>query len=308
MFRVKSFLAGGIILLTILSVASFTAAAHPSSGIVVDAQGNVFFQDGIARTIWKIDAQGKVTAHYDKLGGHWLALDAQGKLARTDLKLVERIAPALIVADGGAPITINTDGHLYYGLDVSSPGRVSVGLTRIFSDGRQEPFAPGLAKSIEALGITGLANGPEGTLYAACLTGVWKVKPDGTFTLLVNPVLMKDCDQDAPTVFLRGLDVDSRGTIYAAATGCRGVVKITADGKVETVLKAERPWSPTGIAVRGDEVYILEYTNANGAAGEGWLPRVRKLGRDGKVTTLATITQAQQRAQPNRLIVQANQR
>lgn len=308
MLRVKSLMAGSIILLTILSASSFTAVAHPGSGIVVDAQGNVFFQDGIARTIWKIDPQGRVTAHYDKLGGHWMALDAKGKFARTDLKLVERVAPALIVADGGAPIVINTDGNLYYGLDVSSPGKVSVGLTRFFSDGRQEPFAPGLAKSIEALGITGLANGPDGTLYAACLTGVWKIKLDGTFTLLVNPVLMKNCDQDASTVFLRGLDVDSRGTVYAAATGCRGVVKITADGKIETVLQAERPWSPTGVAVQGDEVYILEYTNANGAAVEGWLPRVRKLGRDGKVTMLATITQAQQRAQPNRLILQPHQR
>jgi hypothetical protein len=111
---------------------------------------------------------------------------------------------------------------------------------------------------------------------------------------------MKDCDQDAPTSFLRGLDVDSHGTVYAAASGCRGVVKITADGKVKTVLKAERPWSPTGIAVHGDDVYVLEYTNANGHLSEGWLPRVRKLGRDGKVATLATISKDRQSAQPNR--------
>jgi len=63
---------------------------------------------------------------------------------------------------------------------------------------------------------------------------------------------------------------------------------------------AERPWSPTGIAVQGDDVYVLEYTNANGHLSEGWLPRVRKLGRDGKVTTLATISKERQSAQPNR--------
>ena len=40
-------------------------SAHPGSGIVVDASGQVFFQDSAARTIWKIDARGKVTAHYD---------------------------------------------------------------------------------------------------------------------------------------------------------------------------------------------------------------------------------------------------
>jgi hypothetical protein len=76
--------------------------------------------------------------------------------------------------------------------------------------------------------------------------------------------------------------------VYAAATGCRCVVKITPGGKVETVLKSERPWSPTGVAVHGADVYVLEYTNANGKPAE-WRPRVRKLGRNGAVTTLATI-------------------
>src|SRR5262245_15672454 len=114
MARANNFLASGIILLAILSADSFTAVAHPGSGIVVDAQGNVYFQDSAARTIWKIDPQGKVTAHHDKLGGHWMALDANGKFARACLKLVEWIAPALVVADGGAPITVNIDGYLYY--------------------------------------------------------------------------------------------------------------------------------------------------------------------------------------------------
>ena len=88
---------------------------------------------------------------------------------------------------------------------------------------------------------------------------------------------------------MRGLAVESDGTVYAAATGCHRVVRITRDGKVEVVLKAERPWSPTGVAVHGGDIYVLEYTNANGGAADGWTPRVRKLARDGKVTTLATI-------------------
>jgi hypothetical protein len=33
-------------------------------------------------------------------------------------------------------------------------------------------------------------------------------------------------------------------------------------------------------------VYVLEYTDG---PDKGWLPRVRKLGGDGLVTTLATI-------------------
>ena len=289
-----------------VAFSSWNALAHPGSGIVVDEQGQVFFQDTVARTIWKIDAQGKVTSYYNKLGGHWMTLDVKNRFAGTDLKVVERIPASgkapLLVADGGAPVTV-TDGFLFYGLEVSQSGNVSVGLTRISPSGNHEEFAPGFAEAIEQLGITGLASGPDGTLYVACLTAVMKVRTNGTFTTLVNPVVVTNCDTDAPTCFLRGLDVDSRGTVYAAACGCRCMVKITTDGKVETVLKAERPWSPTGVAVHEDDVFVLEYTNPNGGASEGWRPRVRQVTRDGRVKTLVTISEAQQDGQPNRVIL-----
>jgi hypothetical protein len=58
-------------------------------------------------------------------------------------------------------------------------------------------------------------------------------------------------------------------------------------GKVETVLKSEKPWSPTGVAVRGKDVFVLEYTNTDQA--RDWAPRVRKLGADGKVAILADL-------------------
>jgi sugar lactone lactonase YvrE len=125
---------------------------------------------------------------------------------------------------------------------------------------------------------------------------VLKIGPDGTSSTLVHPVVVADCDEDfpdgnrdLPLPALRGLAVDKEGTVYAAAQGCHRVVRITRDGKVEVVLKAERPWSPTGVAVHGGDVYVLEYTNANGGPTEGWTPRVRKLARDGRVTTLATL-------------------
>src|SRR5262249_56163497 len=86
-----------------------------------------------------------------------------------------------------------------------------------------------------------------------------------------------------------GVGGDGGGTGEAAGSGCRRVVKITADGKVETVLKAERPWSPTGIAVQGEAIYVLEYPNQTDEKREEWVPRVRKVGRDGKVTTLVTF-------------------
>lgn len=82
--------------------------------------------------------------------------------------------------------------------------------------------------------------------------------------------------------------VDSRGNVYLAATGCRCVLKLNPDGQLSTVLKAEPPWSPAGVTLHGEDLYVAEWTNAHSDAHD-YRPRVRKVGPGGKVTTLATV-------------------
>lgn len=288
-----------------LGLTARDALGHPSSGIVVDATGQVFFQDAVGRAIWKIDSQGRLSKYSDRIGGHWMALDAGGSFSRAKPPHFQRITPdgekpVLIVADGGSPIVVSGDGNLYYlcgfsRTEPTDPGGPLIG--RMSPEEKLTVLAPHLKETVEKLdGITGLAAGPGGLLYAACPSAVLKIGPDGTSSTLVHPVVIADCDEDfpdgnpnSPLPALRGLAVDADGAVYAAATGCHRVVKISREGKVEVVLKAERPWSPTGVAVHGGDVYVLEYTNANGGQADGWTPRVRKLARDGKVTTLATI-------------------
>jgi sugar lactone lactonase YvrE len=277
--------------------------AHPSSGIVVDQKGQVFFQDIVGGVIWKIDERGKLTKYSDVKGGHWLALDADGKFSRATPKYFRRITPegekpALIHADGGAPLVVNSDGNLYYASGDKDDKPGGLALTQETPGGKRTSFSPALTKALHQFddGITGLASSSDGSLYIACWTAVFKVKMDGAVKTVAHPIKVQDCDEDkadhkssSRLPYLRGLAVGSEGTVYAAATSCHCVIKITPEGRVETVLKAERPWSPTGVAIHDRNVYVLEYTNANGPATEGWRPRVRKLGRDGKITTLATI-------------------
>jgi sugar lactone lactonase YvrE len=281
-------------------------SAHPSSGIVVDEKGNVFVAD-INTGLWKIDADGKLT-HIHKEAGHWLALDPAGSFASVDFtksdhwprwfkrRTPDGAKPALIT-DGGSPLVVHRDGNLYY---VSSGENRKPGgheLTRLSPDGKSKSLAPELGKISEKLGgIKGLTCGPDGSLYVTFPKAVHKITTDGKVTAVVAsvqvPIAEKDIVEGTPKdelPNLRGLAVDARGTVYAAATGCRCVVKIAADGKVETVLKAERPWFPTGIAVHGDAIYVLEYPNQMDEKREEWVPRVRKVGRDGKATTLVTF-------------------
>src|SRR5262249_37185983 len=100
------------------SLATFTVLAHPGSGIVVDAGGNVYFAY-FEHGVGKLDPQGKLTYVGKTHGGHWMCLDVDGSFSRTQPRHFERITPdgvkpALIYADGGSPITVLRDGNLYY--------------------------------------------------------------------------------------------------------------------------------------------------------------------------------------------------
>lgn len=59
-------------------------------------------------------------------------------------------------------------------------------------------------------------------------------------------------------------------------------------GLVEKAIKAPAPWSPTGVALAGDHIFILEYNVINDAAHK-YVPRVRRLGPDGSIATLTAF-------------------
>lgn len=279
---------------------------HPASGIVVDAHGRLYFIYS-SHGVMRLEPSGKLTNIHADRGGHWLAIDPGGAFSKVTPKEFERITPdgvipSLIFASGSAPLVVGPDGNLYYGSDGSQeesfpPGALTV--VRLSPDGRKDLFAPTLKGKLAELrdGVTGLASGPDGSIYVATWNGIVKLKRDGSISKIVHPIVVKDCDNDpadhdpanASSPLLRGLGVDSYGNIYVAATSCHRVLKIPPGGQVTSILKSERPSSPTGVAVSGEDIFVLEYTNANGPATEGWRPRVRKVARDGTVTTLVTV-------------------
>ena len=198
-------------------------------------------------------------------------------------------------------MVVNKDGNFYYcgGPNGNmNPGALT--LVRETPQKQQTIFSPYLEDTLNKLddGITGITASRDGSLYAACWNSLLKITVDGKVTTLLHPVMVSDCDEDPADhkeinrgkPLLRGLAVDSSGTVYAAATSCHCLLKITPDGKVRTILKSQRSWSPTGVAIRNGNIYVLEYTNANGPATEGWLPRVRKIDRSGRVTTIADLS------------------
>lgn len=293
-FAVKTFIS---LLLCVLF--GIRASAHPGSGIVVDKDGNVFFTD-TGKGVWKIDKQGKLTYLPAQLF-HWMAIDEVGYFAKSPKNFgewFERVTPQnskpVLMLSSDFPFTVNRDGNLYYA--DTRPG--SSKIVRRTSNGKESVFASGEMFR----NISGIAAGPDGSLYVTDASNsdantIRKITMEGIVSIFASGFVSKSSSNKPPPEtddgYCRGLAVDSLGNVYVAATGSRSVLKITPQGKVNTILQAPGPWAPTGVTVFHGEVYVLEWSDAAPSQTEvrkAWIPRVRKVGLDGKIIILATVS------------------
>jgi len=285
-----------IILILAAVCLSTSVTAHPGSGIAVDRLGQVYFLD-TGSGLWKIDTRGKLT----KLSGlkpHWLAIDANNRFANTPLPTgalgeISRVgdSPTLLLSTDW-PIAIGQDGNLYY--QSGRPGDLR--LMSMTPAGAKSVFAtlPKTVKGEQLPHISGIVAGTDGSLYYTEDSAIRRITDRGRISTMTtvgapaNPPSIPAMDQHP---YLRGLAVDAQGVIYVADTGDARVLKITPQGKVTTLLQTESPWSPTGIALFGGDVYVLEFLHTARDVRRDWLPRVRKIASDGRSVIIATVDQ-----------------
>jgi len=281
---------------TIVSFLPASTMAHPGSGIAVDRLGQLYFID-TGSGLWRIDTQGRLT-HLSRLRNHWLAIDANNRFANTPLP---RGALGEISTVGGSPtlllstdwpIAIGQDGNLYY--QSGRPGDLR--LMRMIPSGATSVFVtlPRTVKGQPLPYIGGIVPGPDGSLYYTEDTAIRRISAGGristvaTVSAPANPPSIPATDQHP---YLRGLAVDAHGVMYVADTGDARVLKITPQGKVTTLVRTESPWAPTGVALFGSDVYVIEFLHTASDERREWLPRVRKITSDGKSTIIMTLDQ-----------------
>ncbi len=304
------------LVITILAVAAICIPladnvwAHPPWGIAVDRQGQVYISD--LETIWKIDAQGRQTVFRAGVSGrhtHELTIDEGGNLYGEDLtyepatqryiSAIWKMTPAggfsyVIAPTRNAPkgmsIWRDRNGNMYY-LQKDNPNHEIVLLKRS-SNGKITTLigsrdAADKERQIVLYSIGGMAFGADGALYLTDGDNIHKVTTSDVVTTLVRNIAAESSSGNQTggnsTTRLLGLTVDDQGNVFAADFGNRRVLKITPNGNVTTLIHAEQSWSPTGVAFRNGDLYILESGNTTHGA------RVRKLASDGRVTVLATI-------------------
>lgn len=159
--------------------------------------------------------------------------------------------------------------------------------------GSTSGYADGIGTAAQFNGSAGVAIANDGTLYVADRVNnrIRKIMPDGTVTTFVGST--QGFADGIGTAALFNLpmflDIDAAGNIYVADSGNHRIRKITPSGVVTTIAGSTSGFAdgnvstalfdyPEGIAVDATGIiYVADAVNQ----------RIRKIGLDGVVTTLA---------------------
>ncbi|HLM58961.1 MAG TPA: hypothetical protein VK422_22850 [Pyrinomonadaceae bacterium] len=292
-----------------------SASAHPATGIVIDRGGRVYFSD--LETVWRLDPDGRLSAFRPGKPGehiHELTIDDEGNVygaiitydsaTKTWPSALWRRTPEgretyLFGLNDDPPLALTIwrlrDGSTYF-FDQDNNLKARTVLLKRTPDGKVETIAGGAYGSADGRGpearfqsVAGMAFGDDGSLYVTDGGALRRVFPDGTVRTVVKELGAKlPGDQPVGYGGPSGLALDARGNAYVADSGNRRVLKVTPDGRVERIMRAEPPWSPNGVAAAPDgRLLVLEtsFTPPNRHAG----PRVRQLSPGGKVTVVASV-------------------
>ncbi|HKS23355.1 MAG TPA: hypothetical protein VJZ76_11185 [Thermoanaerobaculia bacterium] len=280
----------------LLLFAAATASAHPGSSIAVSKTGAVYFVDTGAG-VFAIDANGRM----EKREGpafHFFAFDPESRFRNTPWPYIpgaEFRAVGGVVLSSDFPVTVGRDGRFYY---PDGTDRKQIRMVGIDPTGARSVLAtlPPVHRGSETVTwINGLAAGPDGSLYYTEDQAIRKIDPRGRVTTVAEIVSVPKCGRipglaDYTAPYLRGLAVADDGTIYVAASACGALLRVDRAGRVTPVLWTSPPWSPTAVAVHGRDLYVLEYLHTAEENRREWIPRVRKVTSDGKMSIVSGNT------------------
>ena len=268
----------------------FSISAHPSWGIVVDKNKNIYFADishNERGSVWKLHNDGKLELLLSDFHAHNVNLDAEGNLitahSEGDHTLV-RISPendldTLYQKSNwdeffGGNCTYSKKGNIYFVINHF--------VWKIDSSGNLTKHSPHRFEWTQTIYVDDEENVyvPE---IGDCSGFLYKIHPDGEVVLLAKDLIsnllrprMKHMD------VLLGITKGCDGNIYIAETAGRRIIKILDNQQSETFYKADKNWTPVGIDFYAGDAYILEYKGFGRSKG----PRITKITETGKKSVI----------------------
>jgi len=285
-----------VLILAAIGLLSVSATAHPGAGIAIDRAGQIYFID-TGSGLWRIDTAGKLT-HLSRTLFHWLALDEENRFANTQLQsgalgeILKVGSNPTVLLSSDYPIAIGRDGNLYY----PSGAAGNLQLMRMTPAGATSAVVafPATVNGKPLPHIGGIIAGPDGSLFYSEDAAIRKIDAQGR----VSTVVAVRAQPNPPSIpatsehpYLRGLALSDHGVLYVADTGDARVLKIASSRNITTILQTESPWSPTAVALFGNDVYVLEFLHTVRDVRRDWLPRVRKISANGQSALIATLDQ-----------------
>jgi sugar lactone lactonase YvrE len=297
-----------LVIVILLQVFLFSekAFAHEGWGIVVDRLGQIYFSDIPTNTIWKLNRDGKLEIAASNQHSHALIQGADKHIygshengsvwkITSDGLFSEILPPSPDFPLNLHCFIIDGNGNIY-SMNAKSVQSGKVMLLKRSPEGKithvagsVRGFRDGLGNEAHLMGIDGMAWSPDSSLYITDGPYVRKVTIDGSVSTIGGKKLTSErWGED-----LMGLTTTSFGDLFLADYSSCRILKISNEGKEETILKSGGIWSPTGITVVGKELYVLEHLRMPlvilGNVGIGPYIRVLKFSADGKVKVLKTV-------------------
>ena len=273
------------ITIILLILVSSVSMAHPGIGIVCDSKGNIYYTD--LKQVWKVSPEGKKSVAVPGVHTHELYIDANDDLYGEHLWYNgERLDTWghyvwCLKYDGTfSKVKEPTEGFLTdYSFVRDSSGnmywveRFTVScFKKKTPDGTIVTIAKGKFRDIRWSYCT-----KGGVLYFIDLDRLYKLTPDGKFTLITDKL------DDAPSVFgylsdkrhrIYGIWTDTNDNIYVALLAAKKVKRISPDGNIKTVVYTAEPWSPDGgVFDKEGNMWLLESSVTNEC-------RIRKITKE----------------------------
>ena len=294
--KLFQFLSGAVLLL-----AAAGAPAHPPRGLAVARDGRVYFSD--LERIWSIASDGRLAVIRPSVGGHTheLFLDEGGHLWGEDSfydPVTKRYRAGLwrIAPDGRFSYTYGPTSRPSFAAGVF---RDRSGCSYLAGETRARALllhrlCPGggpqllsdraAARRAEPplllYNIGGAAFGPDGSLFVRHRDIVQRLRAGDRLVTAAAGFASENF----------GIAIDERGALYVAEHANRRIVRVGMDGRRSVPITAEAPWAPSGVAVSGGALYVLEVTDHR--AGAATRLRVRRLAPNGRMAILAVTPAA----------------
>ena len=287
-----------ILLLLTFSISLSDTLAHPSWGIVVDKQRNIYFTDishNGRGSVWKLTREGKLELLLSDFHAHNVSLASDGSLITAHGE--ENHTMVRIHPDGRKDTLYTTRDYTEFngGSATWSPkGEILFGAKKFIwriVNAKKEKVSEHQFEWNQSVYVDEEGNiyGPDIGRDQGCLV---KISPDGLAeTLATHLITTKDGKFDPHQDVLLGITKGCDNHMYIAETAGQRIIRIVQKDEVETFYTSEADWFPTAIDFFAGDAYIMEYRfTKTGMAG----PQIVKINEAGEKSVLLNYEEYQE--------------